>query len=436
MKKVFLLVLIVLLVTGCIIVDNSISVTGVDLNDSDISIPVGSTYQLTAVITPDNATNKSCTWTTNDNTIVTVSDSGLLTAVAVGQTIVTVKTQDGNFDASVIISVITATTKVALITDSNGIDDESFNQGTWEGILRAEELFDISIHYEIPGGTEKSDYLAEISALYSENYNLIITPGFRFETAIYDAQSTYTDVSFVLIDGIPHPGDYSSFVEDNTVSIFFAEHEAGFIAGVATALQLETASAGFIGGMEITPVQKFNWGFQQGLHYANQNLGTSITMLSENIIYQGTFYDDVAGRELAAQMYDSGVDVIFSAAGGVGIGVIEEAKTRAQSSETVWVVGVDVDQYSLGIYEGDNSVIITSAVKKVDVAAYDMIERYIEETFPGGEVLTYNTENDGVGIPEYNPNLDTDVINTVNGVIAQIISGSIEVSADEFSINS
>ena len=119
-------------------------------------------------------------------------------------------------------------------------------------------------------------------------------------------------------------------VGDNTVSIFFAEHESGFVAGVAAALEIQEGDVGFIGGMEIPAVQRFNWGFQQGVAYANENLGTKVTLKAENVIYQGSFDDVAAGQQLAATMYDRGVKAIFAAAGGVGNGVINEAKTSSK----------------------------------------------------------------------------------------------------------
>ena len=223
--------------------------------------------------------------------------------------------------------------KVGMVTDAGTIDDKSFNQGTWEGILRASAEGTVSEKYLKPTGTTEADYVKEIGNLYDAGYKFIVTPGFKFETAIFAAQTKYPDAKFVLIDGIPHPGDWNAVVGDNTVSIFFAEHESGFLAGVAAALQLGEGEAGFIGGMEIPPVQKFNWGFQQGLAYANDNLDTNVLFKAENIVYQGTFSEVAAGQQLGAGMFDKGVDVIFCAAGGVGIGAINEAKARAKKNE-------------------------------------------------------------------------------------------------------
>jgi basic membrane protein A and related proteins len=324
--------------------------------------------------------------------------------------------------------------KVGMVTDSGTIDDKSFNQGTWEGILQAKDDLGIDSKYLKPTGTTEADYLKEIGNLVDAGYNLVITPGFKFETAIYKAQDKYKDSKFVIIDGNPHKGDFKPVVKDNTVSIFFAEHESGFLAGVATALELKKGEAGFIGGMEIPAVQKFNWGFQQGVKYANENLGTTLNIKKENVIYQGSFDNSAAGGQIAAQMYDRGVNVIFTAAGGVGVGAINEAKTRAKADKKVWIVGVDVDQFDDGKYEGDKSVILTSAMKKVNTASFDMVKAELDGKFPGGQTLTFDAKNDGIGLPDKNPNLSDDTVNKVKDVFGKIKSGEIKVAAEQGSL--
>lgn len=321
--------------------------------------------------------------------------------------------------------------KVGMVTDAGTIDDKSFNQGTWEGILKAAADFGLETRYLQPGGETESYYITEIGNLAAAGFNLIVTPGFKFETAIYLAQEQHKNVKFVILDGYPHSGDWNPVVGPNTVSIFFAEHEAGFLGGVAAALQLKSGDLGFIGGMAIPAVQRFNWGFQQGVAYANENLGTSMTIKPENVIYQGSFDNVAAGQVLAATMYDRGVKAIFAAAGGVGVGVINEAKARASAGQEVWVVGVDVDQYSEGIYSGDKSIILTSAMKGIGVAAYDMIADALAGTFPGGEILNFTAMNNGIGIPATNPNLDAAVASKVNELFSMLADGRLTVSAEQ-----
>ncbi|MGL5151140.1 MAG: BMP family lipoprotein [Clostridium sp.] len=325
--------------------------------------------------------------------------------------------------------------KVGMVTDSGTIDDKSFNQGTWEGVENAKKNLGVTTNYLKPNGEIEAEYLKEIANHYDAGYKFIVTPGFKFNSAIYKAQDKYKDAKFVLIDGAPNNGKefgdptFEEKVGENAVSIFFAEHEAGFAAGVATALQVKEGDVGFIGGLKIPAVQKFNWGFQQGVKYANDNLGTSISMKEENFVYQGTFTDKAAGQQLAAKMYDRGVKAIFCAAGGVGIGVIDEAKARALKGDEAWVVGVDVDQYQDGIYGTENkSVVLTSAMKMLAKVTEDMIKDEIDGKFQGGKTLIYDAKNDGVGIPKENKNLSEETQKKTDEIFGKVKSGDIVVA--------
>lgn len=332
-----------------------------------------------------------------------------------------------------------ANIKVGMVTDSGTIDDKSFNQGTWEGIKLAAKELNLDekkeVKYLQPGGETEADYMKEIQNLYDAGYKMIVTPGYKFETAILKAQDKYTDAKFVIIDGLPNNGKFDDTrvekVGENTVSIFFAEEQAGFLAAVAAAVEKKEAKFGFIGGMEIPAVQKFNWGFQQGIKYANENLGTNITLNKEDVVYEGTFDNVAGGQQIAAQMYGRGVSVIFTAAGGVGVGAINEAKTLAKAGKDAWVIGVDVDQYEDGKYDGDKSIILTSAMKKINQAAFDMIISETKGEFPGGQTLTLDVTNKGVGLPESNPNLGEESIKAYEDVLAKMVAGEITVAKEQ-----
>ncbi|WP_054741046.1 BMP family lipoprotein [Cellulosilyticum ruminicola] len=315
--------------------------------------------------------------------------------------------------------------QVGLVTNIGSIDDKSFNQGSWEGIQSAAQKFGIKSKYLQPGGESDAEILKEIANFDEAGYDMVVAPGFKFTQSITQAQSKYPDKKFMIIDAVPET------VGNNTVAVLFDEHEAGFLAGLATAVELKEANVGFIGGMATDAVNRYNWGFQQGIQFANENYGTSMTMLPENFIYQGTFTDVAAGQQISAQLYDRGVNVIFSAAGAVGTGVIKEARERAQGGEKVWVVGVDVDQYDDGLYNDTQSVVLTSAMKKISTATYDVIADAIEGAYKGGQTLTYGVQNDGVGIPEVNPNLNEETTKVVNEAYAKIKAGEIIVVADQ-----
>lgn len=321
--------------------------------------------------------------------------------------------------------------KVGMVTDAGTIDDKSFNQGTWEGILEyKEDNSNTEVQYLMPTGETTQDYLEAIDNLAMTGVEVMVLPGFKFEEAVGKAQSLYPDVKFVLIDGEPQVAiDYEGCpvyeVAENTVSIFFAEQQASFLAGIATALETQTNKVAFLGGMEVPAVQKLGWGFVAGIAYANANLGTNVEVT--DYIYQGTFTDLDAGKAIAAGMYDKGVDVVFAAAGVVGVGAINEAKTRSEAGNEVFIVGVDVDQYEEGLLTDGSSVILTSAMKYLGRAAYDQINAYANGEFEGGRTILMDANANGVGLPGVNPNLSDATLKEVNEVAEMIKTGEVEV---------
>lgn len=321
--------------------------------------------------------------------------------------------------------------KVGMATDSGSIDDKSFNQGTWEGILQYEqEKGTIETYYIQPSGEQHADYVMAIEELISGGYEVIVTPGFKFETAVYESASNHPDIKYILIDGRPMNPETEQYEDlDNVVAVFFNEHEAGFLAGVAAALSTETGKLGFIGGMEIPAPQRFGWGYQAGVDYANKNLGTNAEITK--YVFQGTFYDVAGGQQLAAGMYNDGIDIIYHAAGGVGVGIFNEAKERAQKGEKVYVIGVDSDQYQEGVIPDGTSVALTSSLKRVDVAAYDYIDAAIKGEFPGGQVITLALSDNAVGVPEENPNLNEETLNAINTAIEAVVNGDVKVPSTE-----
>lgn len=336
-------------------------------------------------------------------------------------------------------SEMTSVTKVGMVTDSGTIDDKSFNQGTWEGILRyAEDTGAIEYKYIQPNGETTEDYMSAIDNLVLAGNEIIVSPGYKFEETIGQAQIQYPDVKFILIDGTPIVGEDEDGnpiyeVAENTVSVFFTEHEAGFLAGIASALQSETGKVGFLGGMKVPAVEKLGWGFLAGIAYANNNLGTSTEIIE--YIYQGTFTDVVSGKTIAGGMYDKGVDIIFAAGGAVGSGAISGAKERKESGESVYIAGVDVDQYNEGITSDGSSIILTSAMKRIDNAAYDHIDLALKNEFKGGEIILMNAKSNGVGLPIENPNLTPETIKVIEEIFTLIQDDNITVpsTVDEVS---
>ena len=177
--------------------------------------------------------------------------------------------------------------RIAMITDSGSIDDEAYNQAAWEGIVEFAE--ENNITYKYYRSLEMSDdaYLDTIELAISEGAEIVVLPGWLFETSVYIAQFEYPDVKFILIDGIPHSSDWTTWeTADNTMPILFNVEEAGFLAGYATVMD-GYRNLGFIGGMAVPIVVEFGIGYIAGAHYAAKELGVTIEFEDEKFIYLG-----------------------------------------------------------------------------------------------------------------------------------------------------
>ena len=157
--------------------------------------------------------------------------------------------------------------QIAMITDSGSIDDESFNQGTWEGIVEFANIYDKTYKYYKAAEASTDAYVQAMDLAVDNGATVIVAPGFLFEESVFIAQEKYEDVSFILIDGTPHNADYSEFlIGDRTLSILFKEEEAGFLAGYAAVAEGFT-DFGFVGGMAVPSVVRFGVGYISGVYY-------------------------------------------------------------------------------------------------------------------------------------------------------------------------
>jgi basic membrane protein A len=311
--------------------------------------------------------------------------------------------------------------KVGMITDSGTIDDQFINQGIWESMEQYKKDNKADIHFTQTGGNTKEDFNKSIEELIEAGYEIIIMPGFQSGEAFYEAQEKHKDTKFIVINGTPSP------VLGNTVAIDFASEEAGFLAGVIAALESEKGEIGFIGGKEINQIQKLGWGFVSGVAYANKTYATDVKVTQYT--YKN-FEDAQTGKELASQMYEAGIDIIFTAAGSIGVGVLEEAKTRALTNESVYVMGALSDLYESGIYAENESVVLPTATLKIDKATYDYIRFVDGGNFPGGQTITFNLKNNGIALSEHSPNLDPETIRKSDETRAKIEDGSIQIPSD------
>lgn len=308
--------------------------------------------------------------------------------------------------------------RVGLVTDVGGIDDRSFNQGTWEGIVRFGKELGLKegVGYKYLQSSSEADYVPNLATFADEGLDLIVAPGFLFTDAMTQVAKQNPDRHFLIIDTVVEA--------PNVVSAVFAEHEGSFLVGVAAGLKAKVDgkdTVGFIGGMKFPLIEKFEAGFTAGVKAVYPECKVLVD-------YAGDFAAPDKGQAIAIKQYNAGAYVIFHAAGATGNGLIKEAKERSAKGEIVWAIGVDKDQYQDGIYEGSKSAILTSMVKRVDVAAYSVAKMAYEGKFPGGQTLVFSLKNKGVGIPEENPNLSADIVKTVNDYAKKIASGELVVS--------
>lgn len=306
---------------------------------------------------------------------------------------------------------------IAMITDIGTIDDKSFNQGTWEGVVAYAEANGVTHKYYKPTEQSTDAYLAAIQLAVEGGAKIIVTPGFLFEEPIYLAQDLYPEVSFVLIDGNPHNADYSEFkTNDNAVGIVFAEEQSGYLAGYA-AVKDGYTKLGFMGGMAVPAVVRFGYGFIQGADAAAQELGIKDIDLKYH--YTGGFDATPEVQTLAASWYAEGTEVIFAAGGAVGNSVMSAAEAAGTK-----VIGVDVDQ------SPESDTVITSAMKGLGAAVQSALAAYYDGSFPGGQGLVYAADMDGVQLPMATSKFATFAQADYDAIFAKLAAGEVAVQKD------
>jgi len=306
---------------------------------------------------------------------------------------------------------------VAMVTDEGGVDDKSFNQSAWEGIQawgeengleRGEGGFDYA------QSADESDYLPNMTRLVRNDYDLVFGIGFLLEDAITDIAGQNPDLDFAIVDTVVE--------EPNVASITFAEHEGSFLAGVAAAMKTDTNKLGFVGGVDSDLINKFEVGFVAGAKSVDPSIDVDIQ-------YVGDFSSADDGKLIATRMYNDGADIIYHAAGAAGNGVFAQAKDLKQNDpdRDVWVIGVDRDQYEEGQI-GDHNVTFTSMVKRVDISVQEVSNMGLNGEFPGGEILEFGLEDEGVSLADTNEEaISEEIVDTTNDWRERIINGDIDV---------
>ena len=311
------------------------------------------------------------------------------------------------------------TFEIAMITDSGTIDDESFNQGTWEGIVEFCDANDLTYKYYKPSEVSDDAYLEAIDLAIEGGAKVVVTPGFLFESSVYAAQDLYPEVKFILIDGTPHDPTWTTWnTADNTMPILFAEHESGFLAGYA-AVKDGFTDLGFMGGMAVPAVVKFGIGFIAGAYYAAEEDGVTLTFTNNTYEYLGDFAPSDTHKAKAATWFTSGTEIIFAAAGGAGSSVMAAAE-----DESAWMIGVDIDQSS------QSTTVLTSALKQLGVAVQQGLQAYVDGTFTGGTTVVKSAANDGVALPLETSQFASFTEADYNAIYELLVDGTVVVPAD------
>jgi basic membrane protein A and related proteins len=267
--------------------------------------------------------------------------------------------------------------KVGLVTDIGGLNDRSFNQLANEGLQRAVQ--ELGVQGRVLISKQNSDYIPNLTTLAQQKYDLIIGNGFLMADALATAAKKFPQQKFAIIDYSPA---LMKGKPKNVVGLPFKEQEAGYLVGYLTALYAKDngGDLGSVGGQKIPPVDHYIAGFQAGAKKANPAVKTLNG-------YSQSFTDQAKCKEIALDQIAKGAKVVFQVAGACGLGAIDAAKEKG-----VQAIGVDADQSYLG------SQIITSALKKVDVAVFNAIKSVQDNTYRGGTDVVSSLKNNGVGI--------------------------------------
>ena len=312
------------------------------------------------------------------------------------------------------------TFEIALITDKGDIDDKSFNQGSWEGVVEyANKNNKTHKYYKPAEGTTKA-YLEAIDLAVLGGAKIIVTPGFLFEAPIFEAQTKYPEVNFILLDGAPHKGDYNIVIEDNVASIFYSEEEAGLLAGYAAVMDGYT-SFGYMGGMAVPAVKAFGMGYVQGIETAAAELGLADGSVDVQYHYTGDFADTTRNKSTSLAMILDGAEVVFGCGGSVGKSVF------AACSETDAVaIGVDVDQKT------HFEKVITSATKGLAASVIAVLDAHYTDTFAtyGGKSTYFDAKNNGIGLPDDFSRFKTFTDADYDAIYAKLVDGSIDPLRD------
>jgi basic membrane protein A len=296
--------------------------------------------------------------------------------------------------------------RVGLVTDVGGLNDRSFNQGNYEGLLRAER--ELGVEGRVLQSKRAADYVPNLSTLARQDYDLVVAVGFLMADATDVVARRFPDTLFAIVD-VPQAS--LKHRPRNVRGLVFKEQEGGYLAGYLAGLMVREQGGrqvvSTVGGIKIPPVDRYIAGFQAGAKAANPG----VTTLSG---YSQDFVDPARCKEIALEQIDRGSQVVMQVAGGCGLGALDAARER-----NVWGIGADADQSFLGPH------ILSSALKLHPISIFKTIESVENGTFRGGENTLFDVASGAVGLAPISPRVSNEVVAGVNQVQQELAAGQI-----------
>ena len=313
-------------------------------------------------------------------------------------------------------------TRVGIVFDIGGKNDRSFNAAAWEGVKRAEKDLNICLYDVEPGNPTSIE--PAMRAFAEKNFDLIIGVGFAQGPIMQKVALNYPNNKFAIVDGVIFEEDGKTPLK-NVASLVFREHEGSYLVGMIAASKSKTGTIGFLGGMDIPLIHRFEKGYEEGARSINPNIKVIDNFVG---VTDGAWNNPGKGKELSLAQIEKGADVIFTAAGNSGLGVfdaVEQYGKNANGEANKFVIGVDSNQN--GVKPG---FVLTSMVKRVDNAVFDVIQDIRANKFSGG-FHTFGLDKDGVAYAMDDNNrslIPADVIKKVEEARTKIGTGEIKVT--------
>ncbi len=312
--------------------------------------------------------------------------------------------------------------RVGIVFDIGGKNDRSFNAAAWEGVQRAERELPICLYDVEPGNPTSIE--PAMRAFAEKNFDLIIGVGFAQGPIMQKVADDYPSIKFAIVDGVIFEADGKT-PKKNVASLVFREHEGSYLVGMIAAEKSKSGVLGFVGGMDIPLIHKFETGYEEGAKSVNPNIKVVTNFVG---VTDAAWNNPGKGKELALNQIEKGADVIFTAAGNSGLGAfdaVEQYGVNANGEANKFVIGVDSNQN--GVKPG---FVLTSMVKRVDNSVYDVVKEVLSGKFAGG-FHVFGLDKDGVAYAMDDNNkslIPAETLRKVEDAKQKIVAGDIKVT--------